>query len=705
MSARTEIVPFWWTTLDELTARMGSDVTPYKIPASSLNGCENWSGGTVVQIPLGLSSQPATVARFFREGYEWIDTPKDVTSTTLISLFAELYAKDKIRFGHFDPLLITATTAYRDIAKVKEGLGSHLVPKPDPATGFAFPGWLTALNTTITALSEVAKAASMLPFEDLGRLHFDYWGNSEWRMGFLGRLFTTYQLPKSWNMNIMGIGPGNPILGLPAALPAAGMPVGQGLLAAIAPQTLPLEADFAGGKIRMAKVLARKPLEGAAIRAIATPKGLPERPMNVVSVEPPRIELDGWSTQNLVPFYLNTWRTREAKIAFRITVPFASMKTIIEIVHQRHVVYSESHELGQFLVPGTHLWLWDGFDSNGVYDSKVLKSNELLARVTVTDMQGRVSVATTEIGTGPGNVRWTDVRVDTKLKTIDVSIFIKATKPSDHNFASVTFPLPKGTGEFFTKAIDAMGSTPGLSMVPLFPEVVDKIPERIGNPPPFVPALPKGSIPQLLNDDRMTLTAPFPTAFDLDPVFQAKFKRELLFGISERWSRLVTLDGETYELRAHVSERQSDAFWIILSAALPKALDTMFGTGNNYIGPQTGSRSFNLASFGEGLPILYIFDDKSSSAADPIDQRDLGAHEFGHTVLREAYDPLVSSCHKGTSDPIGTISGLAVPFSAVPAGMLGDIMLYYPGGAVTSRTWSTEDDARALAWMTKVVFG
>lgn len=706
MSARTEIVPFWWTTLDELTARVGSDVTPYKIPASMLNGCNNWSGGSVVQIPLALSSQPATVARFFREGYEWVDVPEDVTATTLIDLFAELHGKDKVRFAHFDPLLIAATTAYRDIAKVKEGLGSHMVPKPDPVTGFAPPGWLVALNATQIAIAEAARAASLLPFEDLGRLHFDYWGNSEWRMGFLGRMFTTYQLPKSWDMNIMGIGAGNPILGLPAALPAAGMPVGQGLLAALAPQTLPIETAFAGGKIRMAKVLARKPLEGAAIRAIATPKGLPERKMNVVSVEPPRIELDGWSTQTLVPFYLNTWKTREAKLAFRITVPFASLKTVIEIVHQRHIVYSEVHELGAFIVPGVHLWLWDGFDSNGVFDSKVLKSNEIVARVTITDMQGRVSVATTELGTGPGNIRWTDVKVDTRLKTIDVSIFIRATKPSDHNFASVSFPLPKGTGAFLSKAIDGFGSNPALSMVPLFPEVVEKIPEHIGNPPPFVPALPKESIPRLLNDDRMALTAPFPSAFDLDPVLQAQFKRELLFGISQRWSRDVTLDGETYRLTAHVSERQSDAFWVILSAAAPKALDAMFGTGNNYIGPQSGSRSFNLASFGEGLPILYIYDDLDAGSADPDNQRDLGAHEFGHTVLREAFDPLTSACHKGTSDPIGAISSSAPVFlTTVPLGGLGDIMLYYPGGPDEARTWATEDDARALGWMTKVVFG
>lgn len=707
MSARTEVVPFWWTTVDELAARVGTDVTPYKIPAKSLNGAAGWTGGKVVQIPLALSSEPATVARFFREGYEWVDVPADIPPGTLVEVFAQLFARDKVKFAHFDPLLVTATAALRAAARVKETLGSSMVASTDPVTGFSAPGWLTALHTAQVAASAIMKSPTLVPFEDLGRLHFDYWGNSEWRMGFLGKMFTTYPLPKSWDMNIMGIGPANPLLGLPLALPAANFPVGNALLAAIAPEALPLETEFAGSKIRMAKVLARKPLEGAAIRSIATPKGKPERKMHVVSVDPPRIELDGWSTQTLVPFYLNTWKLRDAKLRFRITVPLPCLSTIIEIVHQRRVVYSEAHEMGSYLLPGVHTWLWDGFDGDGVYDSRVLKSNELVARVTTTDVQGRVSVATTELGTGPGTVRWADVKVDTAAKTVDVSIFIRATKPSDHDFASFSFPLPKGTGEFMTKAIDALGSNPAMSMVPLFPELTEQIPDGgVPNPPPFVPALPKESIPRLLNDDRMALTAPFPSAFDLEPNFHAAFKRELLFGIGERFSRAVTLDGERYELRAHVAERSSDAFWVVLCAAAPKALDEIFGTGNSYIGGpnvQSGSRSFNLSSFGEGLPILYIWDDLAATPMTDIDQRDLGAHEFGHTVLREAYDSLTSACHKGTSDPIGAISALAP--ASPPTGVVSDIMLYYSSAQDTASTWATEDDARALAWMCKVVFG
>src|SRR5205085_1130577 len=100
-----------------------------------------------------------------------------------------------------------------------------------------------------------------------------------------------------------------------------------------------------------------------------TPKGRTERKMNVVSVEPPRIELDGWMTQALVPFYLNTWKTRESKITFRITLPLPAIQTIIEIVHQRQIVYFEAHDLGQFLLPGVHTWQWDGYDNDGVYDS------------------------------------------------------------------------------------------------------------------------------------------------------------------------------------------------------------------------------------------------------------------------------------------------------------------------------------------------
>lgn len=245
-------------------------------------------------------------------------------------------------------------------------------------------------------------------------------------------------------------------------------------------------------------------------------------------------------------------------------------------------------------------------------------------------------------------------------------------------------------------------------MVPLFPAITDQIPDGgVEELPPFLLGFPKSSVPRLLNDDRIALTAPFPKAFDLEQNLHASFKRELLFGIGERWSRTITLDGEPYELRAQVSERESDAFWIILAASLPKALDDMFGTGGAYIGPATGSRSFNLASFGEGLPILYIWDERQPPSI--TSQRDLGAHEFGHTVLRDAYDPLTSCCHKGTSDPVGTVSASAPTFAATPPPTtVLDLMLYYnlpKNVSVDANTLATDDDARALAWMAKVVFG
>ena len=323
------------------------------------------------------------------------------------------------------------------------------------------------------------------------------------------------------------------------------------------------------------------------------------------------------------------------------------------------------------------------------------------------EREGRVGVAKTELGTSAGNIRWADAKIDRKNRTIDVSAFMRFSSPSELTFASVTIPLPKGTGAAFSKVIDTVGSTPGLSLVPLFPDAVKDIPEDVDTPPPWVPAFKKDDLGRLLNDDHLALSLPVPKVFDLDPITFGMYREAIIQGISERWSREVTIDGAKWALRVQCTERHNDSFRVFLTAAAPKALNALgLKDANTPFGQSAGSRPFNLAAIAEGLPIIYIYNDLVPPSV--LNMRDTGAHEFGHSVLREAYDPLTSCCHKGITTPWGADIVTRPTYPAAdgtdPSEPKVDIMFYY-SGSDDQRTWATEDDARALVWMCKVIVG
>lgn len=678
MSARSDIVSYTWNTLDGLSAQVGVNCSPYKIPASMLNDAAAWQTKKTVLLPLSLSAEPATLGRFFRDGYEWVPIPDGVQASTLMDLFVKLFDYDKKRFAHLDPLLVMASAAAADAAKIKALAGNSMgTSGADPA--------LSAAHALLTAPSLIDP--TMVPFADLAFTHFDYWENSALRCEMFDEMFKRVVPPSStsWDFTLAGIISPR----FPLAIPWAGF--FGGLMAMVAPQAIPVEKN--GKKIE--KVLARKALQGVPIRALATPKGAPEKAITVLSLEPPRIELDGWTTQTVAPIYLNEWNTKESKLRFRLTLPVSAQKTVLEIVHERAVIFRQEHNLGEFIVPGVHLWYWDCFDDRGIFDTKVLKSNELEARLTVTDMSGRVATAKTEIGTGPGNIRWTDVKIDTANKRVEVVVYARFSNPSEVELASLKIPLPAGTGKAITSMLDPIAGERGFSLIPMaaaIPGVGSNIPQASNLP-----------ISELTNNDQVSLSMGIPKTFDLGEARFDQFKADILFGIGFHWSRTVTLDGQDYSMEVSCKERASDCVRTFLSEAAPKALqDLGIGDGSNF-GSDAGSRSFNLAAFMEGLPIVDIWDNTDQQ----FNRRYVGAHELGHSVLREAYDPVYSICHKGTSS-VGQERLPTGPL--VPTSGEIDVMNYWaPGASIPeegyARVRASHDDARALIWMSKVVFG
>src|SRR5882757_4660705 len=106
MKFYTDVVTYRWTevdTLATLTPVLKLTVSPYSILSGSLPGAQGHKAGDYVDLPLYLSTDLPTLARFYRDGYTWIPIPPDVTpGDTLLDLFKALYAYDPVLFAHCD---------------------------------------------------------------------------------------------------------------------------------------------------------------------------------------------------------------------------------------------------------------------------------------------------------------------------------------------------------------------------------------------------------------------------------------------------------------------------------------------------------------------------------------------------------------------------------------------------------------------------
>lgn len=677
MAVHTEVVPYCWTTLDQIVAGdsllPGTYVTPYRIPRASLADCGRFAAGELVHVPLGASDSPAVVARFFRDGYEWIPLPDevDVGGMTLASLFAALFEVDKLRFAHFDPVLVTAMAMQ--------------------AAGGLSPG----------AQQWQMLDPGLLPFADLAWLHFDYWENSRYRAEVVNNAVQDAAL----NLGITTI-----------HAPWFGSDPLTGLLAGVLPAALPVE--HRGQKL--ARVLARRRVRGTSVRAVARRvDGEAVTTLNVVDFQPPRIELDGWNTQTLYPMRPDEWRLGASRVRFRLTIPYPALQVRVEIVRDDAVYYQETHELGEFIVPGVHVFTWDGRDTNGAWDSAALKGSSLVARLIVVDAVGHVSVATSELGVSPSNVRWVDARIDPSERAVRVTTYARFSRPSELKLFTwdCGFSLPPGETLASTLSQGALGLTQGLPGASLLPQVpgMSSLPELGPSGLPIPPGVPQVS----LVGSRLRLTVFLPPFLDLDEVRFQTFKGEILDGIRKHWSRTghraVHIDGEPYDLHVRARERSTDANQTFLARTLPEALDSL-GIGSGESLPEGfGSRSCNLA-FMEGWPIIDIW--RPADEDIPLRRSYLGAHEMGHTVLREYRSLLVTMTHKGTSS-VFQKHVPSTPFYPAEDDHETDIdvMFYYNSddehpdwdadhdAEYSDRTFATEDDARGLITLAAVVFG
>lgn len=689
----TSVVQYCWNRMDRIMAGVHGLVTPYAIPSAQLSGAWRYPVGTFVPIPLGLSQEPALVSRLLRDGYEWVQVPKEVPADgSLVAYFTRLHELDPVRFAHFDPVLIAATTARRAAARVERMMHASLdittatnsLPS-DPA--------IQAAGVAATAARVAEQLPEAVPYEDLVRLHLDYWGNSPLRAAHIADRAPPFAAEKFDGVRAFSfIGP-PPALELFADVIFGGHdPL---------PKALAAQAKHRG--VHLDWVLARRPREGTPIWTAGTPRTDARPTRVVVALPPPRIELDGFGTQELLPFHIKQWDTTRSRLAFRVTLSQPVARTRIEVRTAGTILYAEELVSASWCSPGVHLWTWDGFDADGVFDTRVFKRDRLEVRVTTVDALGRTASGRTHVSAQPGTARWVDARLDRNTRTVDVTTCVRFRRMSEVELSGFDIPVHKELRDLLEAATRGARGLE-TSVAPLAP--VDLEPDPVGldallDEAPLVDMVQPPSLAKILSERAWVFSLHMPGLLDLDPARFAHVQSCVLHGIAFHWSREVTLDGAPWALAVSASERTSDALPFFIGREVSEVAQDFGWTKKNqkdtFLPEAFLDRSFNLAAFKEGLPIINLI----KPTDDDVGLRYVGAHELGHSVLREGYDPFTSATHKGTSSIVGLHATLRDETRDEV-----DLMYYGPkNGKGKARAVACEDDARTLVWMARVIVG
>lgn len=409
-------------------------------------------------------------------------------------------------------------------------------------------------------------------------------------------------------------------------------------------------APTGGSKIAWA--LGKPPRPADPIKPPPLPKppsgGKPNGGPKATVVTPlrPQIELATWRKQTLEVMKIDGTGFLASRLTFRVMLDGPSVKTSLQIRKNGEVFYEETFDKGPFLEKGDHDWEWDGFGSDGVLDTESLKRNRWSARVLTVDKVGRTSFGAVVLHVSPAGMPWVDVLVNRADKRFEVTVYAA--------FAN-------------------------MREVPALPVVI---------PGAWVPVFVK----------------PPPTMF-LDNANFVSYRDRIIAGIGKFWSRdQLGLIGESWAVRTTCKMRDKGAVPTILGRALTVAELAAWAAESPDVGGWAqangvGRRSFNLATLWEGWPVVDLFIPEERND----DREYTGAHELGHSVLRERGGTEFSMTHKRSS----TLGQAPVPGTIAPAAPAEiDVMLYFDDmtNFWLGRVKAVEEDVRALISLAKVVF-
>ncbi|MFL0088693.1 hypothetical protein V2550_08465 [Tenacibaculum maritimum] len=340
-----------------------------------------------------------------------------------------------------------------------------------------------------------------------------------------------------------------------------------------------------------------------------------------------------------------------------------AVELTIQIRDGGKIIYQEKITDSSKLTKGEHRWKWNGFDSNGIYDSAVFTTAKDLNIYTIAiDNEENYSRKQVEFTAKYSEVKWVDVKINKNTKRIDVTLRVNL----------------KDGGEIGTeKDCIQVGSGQYSSIKTVCPW--EKIPEKEIDP--------KDPILKARNESNN---------FDA-------LKQLAMDGIEKYWGRNNTnigkgvyIDEELYEV--FISCKQGEQGMVA-----PKIIyftnseNTTFNRSHNWF----ASRKLY---YKEG----YLKNERwvYRNSSDAIqDFKETAAHEIGHELLAKLKGKYHSYTHKGTSHPSVIIQDPIEGTKYPTGGEEIDLMKYaddfYPYDYY-KRVILSEKDLLGLLWLTKL---
>ncbi|MFL0088152.1 hypothetical protein V2550_05715 [Tenacibaculum maritimum] len=353
-----------------------------------------------------------------------------------------------------------------------------------------------------------------------------------------------------------------------------------------------------------------------------------------------------------------------------------AVELTIQIRDGGKIIYQEKITDSSKLTKGEHRWKWNGFDSNGIYDSAVFTTAKDLNIYTIAiDNEENYSRKRVEFTAKYSEVKWVDVKINKNTKRIDVTLRVNL----------------KDGGEIGTeKDCTQVGSGQYSSIKTVCPW--EKIPEkdikRYGNPP---------------------IKSRTKSFKDLEQL--------ALEGLSYHWGRNknhfiaknVDINGELYEVFVNAINTTKKAM---------DDVDLIFNTNHKWMrsgnpGTVEDPISFvgNIVSreaicYNVGYIYEYFYKDSwdyQIENSENLEFKFTSSHEIGHTILKAYGGTFYSYGHKESVNTITQKMKSTAP--EYPKTGEIDIMPYYPQSpppTVYNRYIASEKDVLSLLWLTKL---
>lgn len=335
----------------------------------------------------------------------------------------------------------------------------------------------------------------------------------------------------------------------------------------------------------------------------------------------------------------------------------ASDKTTIEVKDGSTTLYKEVHTT-KYVAVGKHKWVWDGYSSNGILDTKILKSPELKVIVSVVNKYDSAS-DTVDLDNEEEEVDWVDVKINRNAMTVDIELRLNL---DDGDAEELDDPFP-----------------PGL--------------------PPVAGAPASGTKPVQLRSF-------------------SKLKEMVLQGVSKYWSREVNTPKGKYKVTTkaiNTSSKHMDDLDVNYNTNDSASRSSNPGSVRDIVSffaqvvPEeiTYNVEWNQFVNSRGNKFWYYIPPSYADKEFLV----TAAHEIGHEILSAFASPTYSYTHKGSSTLLTQAPLLVADGGATytAAGEI-DLMKYFDTKATPrptnfhTRVIAAEEDVLGLIWLSRVDF-